>query len=73
MKYERGTVMFIDYVKSKYFNRYRFEAFVHVCGNCGPLEFYFKLHKDSIGNTLRRLSSELDVREMLKNFNGIGC
>lgn len=41
VKYEHGTVMFVDLVSANYFNR--FKALEYVCGDCDPLKFYFML------------------------------
>lgn len=67
VKYECGTVMFMNYVKPEYFNRDWFKAFVHVCGDFRPLEFYSRLWKGDLGSALRRLHSKIDVKKMLKD------
>lgn len=62
VKYEYGMVIFLDYVKSIYFNRDLFKAFVWVCRNFGPLNFHIRIQKGSLGNALRRLHSESVVK-----------
>lgn len=55
VKYEHSPVMFLDYVKPAYFNRDWFEAFEYVCGDCGPLDFYFRMQKGSLETAFEKI------------------
>lgn len=65
VKYEHGTMMFVDFVKPKCFNSDKLEAIVHVCGMWAS-RILLLVTEGNLGCALKKLGSEANVREMLE-------